>query len=130
MSPQRSNRRQLIEGTLRCLERLPAERITTRAIAEESDANVASIAYHFGSKDDLVTEAVVEGLDLWLEEIAGGEPAVLGEATERRLLRAVLAEERRERKATAVELGARLFAEVPGDFVGRIGAYWRASGRC
>ena len=70
MSPQRSNREQLIEGTLRCLERLPAERITTRAIAEESDANVASIAYHFGSKDDLVTEAVVEGLDRWLEEIA------------------------------------------------------------
>jgi AcrR family transcriptional regulator len=70
VSPQRSNRRQLIEGTLRCLERLPAERITTRAIAEESGANVASIAYHFGSKDDLVTEAVVEGLDRWLEEIA------------------------------------------------------------
>src|ERR687887_313469 len=70
MSPQRSNRRQLIEGTLRCLEQLPAERITTRAIAEESEANVASIAYHFGSKDDLVTEAVVEGLDRWLEEIA------------------------------------------------------------
>lgn len=70
MSPQRSNRQQLIEGTLRCLERLPAERITARAIAEESCANLASIAYHFGSKDNLVTEAVVEGLDRWLEEIA------------------------------------------------------------
>jgi len=76
VSPQRSNRRQLIEGTLRCIERLPSERITTRAIAEESDANVASIAYHFGSKDDLVTEAVVEGLDRWLEEIANGFPGV------------------------------------------------------
>jgi AcrR family transcriptional regulator len=70
VSPQRSNRRQLIEGTLRCLERLPAERVTTRAIAKESQANIASIAYHFGSKDALVTEAVVEGLDRWLEEIA------------------------------------------------------------
>jgi AcrR family transcriptional regulator len=70
VSPQRSNRQQLIEGTLRCLERLPAERITARAIAEESGANLASIVYHFGSKDDLVTEAVVEGLDRWLEEIA------------------------------------------------------------
>jgi AcrR family transcriptional regulator len=70
VSPQRSNRANLIEGTLRCLERLPPVRITARAIAEESRANLASIAYHFGSKEGLVTEAVVEGLDRWLEEIA------------------------------------------------------------
>ena len=70
MSPQPSNRSNLIEGTLRCLERLPPERVTARAITEESDANLASIAYHFGSKDNLVTEAVVVGLDRWLEEIA------------------------------------------------------------
>ena len=69
MSPQRSNRSRLVEGTLRCLERLPPERITARAIAEESGANLASITYHFGSKDALVTEAVIEGLDRWLEEI-------------------------------------------------------------
>ena len=72
MSPQRSNRANLIEGTLRCLERLPPERITARAIAEESGANLASISYHFGSKQSLVTEAVIEGLDRWLEEIATG----------------------------------------------------------
>ena len=69
MSPQRSNRASLIEGTLRCLERLPAERVTARAITEESGANLASIAYHFGSKDNLVTEAVIEGLDRWLAEV-------------------------------------------------------------
>jgi AcrR family transcriptional regulator len=72
MSPQRSNRANLIEGTLRCLERLPPERVTARAIAEESRANLASIAYHFGSKDELVTEAVTVGLDRWLDEIARG----------------------------------------------------------
>jgi AcrR family transcriptional regulator len=72
VSPQRSNRANLIEGTLRCLERLPPERVTARAIAEESGANLASITYHFGSKDDLVTEAVIEGLDRWLADIAGG----------------------------------------------------------
>ena len=71
MSPQHSNRQNLLEGTLRCLERLPAERVTARAIAEESAANLASIAYHFGSKDQLVTEAVIEGLDRWLVEIEG-----------------------------------------------------------
>jgi len=70
VSPQRSNRTQLIDGALRCLERLPPERVTARAIANESGANLASITYHFGSKDDLVTEAVVAGLDRWLAEIA------------------------------------------------------------
>lgn len=69
MSPQRSNRANLLEGTLRCLERLPPERVTARAIAEESGANLASITYHFGSKDKLVTEAAITGLDRWLEEI-------------------------------------------------------------
>ena len=72
MSPQRSNRSNLLEGTQRCLERLPPERITARVIADESGANLASIAYHFGSKDNLVTEAVIAGLDRWLEEIAAG----------------------------------------------------------
>jgi AcrR family transcriptional regulator len=72
VSPQRSNRSELIEGTLRCLDRLPPERITARAIAKEAGANLASITYHFGSKGNLVTEAVIEGLDRWLAEITGG----------------------------------------------------------
>jgi AcrR family transcriptional regulator len=69
MSPQRSNRSSLLEGALRCVERLPPERVTARAIAAEAGANVASIAYHFGSKDELVTQAVIAGLDRWLDEI-------------------------------------------------------------
>jgi AcrR family transcriptional regulator len=43
--------------------------VTAREIAHESGANLASIAYHFGSKDALVTEATIEGLDRWLGEI-------------------------------------------------------------
>ena len=69
MSPQHSNRSKLIEGALRCLETLPPERITARAIADESADNLASIGYHFGSQDNLVTEAAIVGLDRWLEEI-------------------------------------------------------------
>jgi AcrR family transcriptional regulator len=79
LSPQPSNRANLIEGTIRCLERLPPERVTARAIAAEAGANLASIAYHFGSKDDLVTEAVTVGLDRWLAEIDDR----LGELTSR-----------------------------------------------
>jgi AcrR family transcriptional regulator len=88
LSPQHSNRDALVEGTLRCLERLPAERVTARAIADESGANLASIAYHFGSKDALVTEAVVAGLDAWLEEIAARLGDVAGEGPAERLARA------------------------------------------
>lgn len=77
---QRSNRQRLIDGTLRCLERLPTERVTARAIARESGANLASIAYHFGGKDNLVTMAVIEGLDRWLEEV-GAALGRLGPAT-------------------------------------------------
>jgi AcrR family transcriptional regulator len=84
VSPQRSNRSQLIEGTLRCLERLPPEQVTAREITAESGANLASIAYHFGSKDDLVTTAVIEGLDRWLAEVDRALAAV----PDRRFLRA------------------------------------------
>ena len=88
MSPQRSNKSRLLEGGLRCIERLPAERVTARAIAEESGANLASIAYHFGSKDELVTQAVIAGLDRWLAEIAGALDEVEGLEPAARLERA------------------------------------------
>lgn len=88
MSPQRSNRSHLIEGTLRCLERLPSDRITARAIAEESGANLASITYHFDSKDDLVTEAVIAGLDRWLADVASGLEDLPAQAPAARFRRA------------------------------------------
>jgi AcrR family transcriptional regulator len=103
VSPQHSNRANLIEGTLRCLERLPPERITARAIAEESGANLASISYHFGSKDDLVTEAAIEGLDRWLVEIdAGLEDLPPEAAPAARFERALAAVETSRRRHTGL----------------------------
>jgi AcrR family transcriptional regulator len=98
MSPQRSNRAELIEGTLRCLERLPPEQITARAIAAESGANLASIAYHFGSKDNLVTAAVIVGLDRWLVEIDAGLKGVAPEDPAARFTRAAEVIERTRRR--------------------------------
>jgi AcrR family transcriptional regulator len=98
VSPQRSNRSRLVEGTLRCLERLPPERLTARAIVEESGANLASITYHFGSKDNLVTEAVTVGLDRWLDEIEGAVGALAGEEPGVRFQRATEAVERSRRR--------------------------------
>lgn len=110
MSPQRSNRAQLVEGTLRCLERLPPERVTARAIADESGANLASITYHFGSKDELVTEAVILGLDRWLVEIA------------RRLdeMAAVAPEERFRAAIGVVEEGRRAHEGLARNFLGAL----------
>jgi AcrR family transcriptional regulator len=116
MSPQRSNHDQLIEGTLRCLERLPAERITARAIADEADANLASIGYHFGSKDELVSAAVVEGLDRWLDEIE----RMLGDlgstsAAERFRRASFVIEETRQRHTSLAQTFFAAVAKAPHD---------------
>jgi AcrR family transcriptional regulator len=110
LSPQRSNRSNLIEGTLRCLERLPPERVTARAIAQESGANLASINYHFGSKDNLVTEAVIEGLDRWLDEVAAG----LGD------LETQAPAERYRRAAEVIETTRRRHTGLARNFVGAL----------
>ena len=88
MCAQRSNREQLIEGALRCLERLPARKLTARVIAAEAGANAASIAYHFGSKDELVTTAVVRGLDRWLDEVEQALSTVKSSSPSERFRRA------------------------------------------
>jgi AcrR family transcriptional regulator len=110
VSPQRSNRTQLIEGTLRCLERLPPERVTARAIAEESGANLASITYHFGSKDTLVTEAVIAGLDRWLADIADGLGDLASQEPATRFRRAF----------EIVEAGRRRHAGLARNFIGAL----------
>jgi AcrR family transcriptional regulator len=45
--------------------------VTTRDIAQAAKANVASITYHFGSKDALIAEALAEGFRRWFAEFAG-----------------------------------------------------------
>src|SRR5919106_3641162 len=102
MSPQPSNRQRLVEGTLKCLERLAPERMTAREIAAESGANLASIAYHFGSKDELVTEAVIEGLDRWLAEIEVAMGDMEFQPRASRLQRALEAIERTRERHTGL----------------------------
>jgi AcrR family transcriptional regulator len=83
---------------LRCLERLPPEQVTARVIAAESGANLASIAYHFGSKDDLLTEAVILGLDRWLAEVDRALAALPADTPAERLTRAAEVIERTRRR--------------------------------
>jgi AcrR family transcriptional regulator len=70
VSPQRSNRDALIDGALQCLAENPAANVTARDIANRSNANLASIGYHFGSKNGLLAEAMVEGFRRWFMEVA------------------------------------------------------------
>jgi AcrR family transcriptional regulator len=53
---------------------------TSREITAAAGANLAAITYHFGSKEQLVTEALLDGLRRWLapalDVLAGdGDPA-------------------------------------------------------
>jgi len=60
-TPQR-----LLDATRTCLGRKGLAATTSRDIAGEAEVNLAAITYHFGSKDDLVASALLEGLRDWL----------------------------------------------------------------
>jgi AcrR family transcriptional regulator len=60
-------RRQLLEGTLACLRERGLAGTTSREIARASGVNLGGITYHFGSKDELVAEALLEAIRGWLD---------------------------------------------------------------
>jgi AcrR family transcriptional regulator len=70
MSPRPSNRDALIEGALLCLQKQGYAAVRTRDIAAAANANLASIGYHFGSKEELLGQALREGFRRWLGEVA------------------------------------------------------------
>lgn len=53
-----SNREKLLKAARECLLTLGFERTTVRHLVAASGANQASINYHFGSKEQLLTEAL------------------------------------------------------------------------
>ena len=56
---QPSHRDQLIKGAIKCLQTKGYAHTTARDIASASGANLASIGYHFGSKEALLNEAMI-----------------------------------------------------------------------
>lgn len=48
----------ILDAAVRLLVASDRRRLTTRAIAQEAQVNVAAINYHFGSKDELIDRAV------------------------------------------------------------------------
>ena len=60
-------RQRLLDATRRCVRSRGLARTTSRDITGAADANLAAITYHFGSKDELVAEALLAGLREWLD---------------------------------------------------------------
>jgi AcrR family transcriptional regulator len=60
---QVSHRDQLLDGAIECLQTKGYARTTARDIAAASGANLASIGYHFGSKEALLNEALIRVLE-------------------------------------------------------------------
>jgi AcrR family transcriptional regulator len=59
-------RERLIAGTLRTLQARGLAATTSRAIAAESGVNLGGITYHFGSKDELVSQALLVAIRGWI----------------------------------------------------------------
>jgi AcrR family transcriptional regulator len=63
------NREELLVGAKRCLRSKGFARTTARDIATASGVSLAAIGYHFGSKEALLTQALVEATGEWVEEL-------------------------------------------------------------
>lgn len=65
------HREKLLAGARRCLYERGYARTTARDIVAASGTNLASIGYHFGSKEALLNAAMTEAIDEWGEELKG-----------------------------------------------------------
>jgi AcrR family transcriptional regulator len=63
------HREKLLAGAKRCLYERGYARTTARDIVAASGTNLASIGYHFGSKEALLTAAMIEAIDEWGDEL-------------------------------------------------------------
>ncbi|MGE3286901.1 MAG: TetR/AcrR family transcriptional regulator [Pseudonocardia sp.] len=63
------HREDLLAAARRCLEERGYARTTARDLVAESGTNLASIGYHFGSKDALLHEAIAASFDEWARRV-------------------------------------------------------------
>lgn len=64
-----SNRDQILEGAIECVQTRGVAATTTRDIAAAASASLASIPYHFGSKDALMDEALLQAIRRYSEHV-------------------------------------------------------------
>jgi AcrR family transcriptional regulator len=63
------HRERLLEAAIVCLQDKGYARTTSRDLVAVSDTNLASIGYHFGSKEHLLNVAVTEAFQRWLKPL-------------------------------------------------------------
>jgi AcrR family transcriptional regulator len=63
------NREALLAGAKRCIAEKGYAHTTARDIVAASGTNLASIGYHFGSKDALLDAAILDSFDDWDDDI-------------------------------------------------------------
>jgi AcrR family transcriptional regulator len=66
---EEGHRERLLEAAIRCLQEKGYARTTSRDLVAASGTNLASIGYHFGSKEGLLNAAVLEGFQRWLKPL-------------------------------------------------------------
>jgi AcrR family transcriptional regulator len=66
-APAEATAARLLEGAIDCLRRLGLRGTTSRAIAAAAGVNLGAITYHFGSKDELVAQALLSAVRGWME---------------------------------------------------------------
>jgi AcrR family transcriptional regulator len=59
------HREELLEGAIRCIHEKGYARTTARDIVAASQTNLASIGYHYGSKEALLRAAIFESFRRW-----------------------------------------------------------------
>lgn len=66
---EEGHRERLLEGAIVCLREKGYARTTSRDLVAASDTNLASIGYHYGSKEHLLNVAVTEAFQRWLKPL-------------------------------------------------------------
>jgi AcrR family transcriptional regulator len=104
------HREDLLAGTVRCLYAKGYAKTTARDIVAASGTNLASIGYHYGSKDSLMHAALFQILQEWIAELsrvigevaAGDEPMARFETAWARVLESFAA--RRDMWAVSLDV--------------------------
>lgn len=63
------HREALLAGARQCLQQRGYARTTARDLVAASGTNLASIGYHFGSKEALLNEAIGDAMEEWSERL-------------------------------------------------------------
>lgn len=66
---EKPTQQRILEAVISGIEKYGIDQLTTRKIAEEAEANIASINYYFRSKDELVSQALQSTADHMLADV-------------------------------------------------------------